>query len=100
MSTHIDQEGAKPNESTDPDEIEAEIEATREDLKNTVDALSHKLDVKSQAQDRVAELKGRAQATLSDPDRRSDALQTAAPVLGAVAALAIVVGVLRRVVHK
>jgi len=40
-----------------PDEIEAEIELQREQLAETIDALSAKLDVKSQAQAKVAEAK-------------------------------------------
>ena len=42
-----------------PEEIEAEIELQREQLAGTIDALSAKLDVKSQAQAKVAEVKGR-----------------------------------------
>jgi hypothetical protein len=42
------------------DQLEAEIAATREHLAETVDALGDKLDVKSRAQDAVAEAdKGR-----------------------------------------
>ena len=46
--------GARPQT---PAEIEAEIEVKREQLAGTIDALSAKLDVKSQAQSKVAEVK-------------------------------------------
>jgi uncharacterized protein DUF3618 len=41
-------------------QLEAEIEAQRDQLAATVDQLTHKLDVKAQAQERVADLKERA----------------------------------------
>ena len=48
------------------DQLEAEIAATREHLAETVDALGDKLDVKSRAQDAVAEAdKGRG--IIKDP---------------------------------
>ncbi len=37
--------------------LEAEIEAQREHLAETVDQLAHKLDVKAQARERAAQLK-------------------------------------------
>jgi hypothetical protein len=45
-----------------PEEIEAEIELKREQLAGTIDALSAKLDVKSQAHAKVAEVKAEARA--------------------------------------
>ena len=45
-----------------PEEIEAEIEATREELGETVSALAEKADVKGQAQRKVEETKRKAQA--------------------------------------
>ncbi len=48
-------------EAQTPDEIEAEIEVQREQLAETIDALSAKLDVKSQAQAKVEEAKLSAQ---------------------------------------
>jgi hypothetical protein len=41
------------SESPSPDEIRAEIEQTRSDLGDTVDALTTKLDVKAQAKQKV-----------------------------------------------
>jgi hypothetical protein len=41
-------------------QLEAEIEAQRDHLADTVDQLSHKLDVKAQAKERAADMKDRA----------------------------------------
>jgi MYXO-CTERM domain-containing protein len=41
----------------DRSEIEDELESTREHLAETVDALQHKLDVKSRASDKATEIK-------------------------------------------
>ena len=58
MSTDTAQQnGASP---TTPQELEREVERNREELARTVDALHHKLDVKAQAQQRVARLKDSA----------------------------------------
>ncbi|MGB3258649.1 MAG: DUF3618 domain-containing protein [Ornithinimicrobium sp.] len=89
-----------PAEPKSPAQIEAEIAATRAELSQTVDALSAKLDVKSQAQQRVAAAKGRAQTTLEDPGARAEALRRAAPVLAGVGAVAVATGLLRRVAHR
>ena len=48
-----------------PDQIEAEIEVQRAQLAETIDALSAKLDVKSQAQAKVEEAKHTAQAKVA-----------------------------------
>ncbi|MBW8751933.1 MAG: DUF3618 domain-containing protein [Propionibacteriales bacterium] len=45
---------------SDPSTLEADIVRQREQLARTVDALSHKLDVKEQAGHKVAELKDAA----------------------------------------
>jgi hypothetical protein len=45
-----------PEEKT-PEEIRAEIEATREQLGDTVEALAEKTDVKAQAQAKAEEVK-------------------------------------------
>jgi chromosome segregation ATPase len=105
MSTDTNSaEESAPQRSTDPDQIEAEIESTREDLSDTVDALSRKLDVKAQANDRVDEVKARAldardraQATWADPESRSEIIAKAAPVAGALAGVLVLLGVVRRV---
>ncbi len=46
------------------EEIEAELAETREHLAQTVDALHHKLDVKSRASSRITELRERHGRTL------------------------------------
>ena len=48
-----------------PEQIEAEIEVQREQLAETIDALSAKLDVKSQAQAKVEEAKQTAQSKVA-----------------------------------
>jgi hypothetical protein len=44
----------EPPKGATPEEIEKHIESTRADLGETVEALSHKLDVRSQAQEKLA----------------------------------------------
>ena len=50
-----------------PEQIQAEIEAQREQLADTVDQLSAKLDVKTRAQHKAAELKDRATTDTGKP---------------------------------
>lgn len=50
-----------------PEQIEAEIAAQRAALAGTVDQLSAKLDVKSRAQHKAADLKGRATTDTGSP---------------------------------
>ena len=49
-----------PEEKT-PEQIRAEIDQTREELGDTVEALAEKTDVKSQAENRIAAAKATAQ---------------------------------------
>lgn len=67
-----------------PEQIEAEISAQREQLASTVDQLTHKLDVKSHAQARAAELKDRATTASGKP--RPEVIAAA----GSLVAMAIV----------
>ena len=53
--------------SQSPEEIQAEIEQQREQLAGTLDALSAKLDVKSHAQAKVAEVKSFSACSRSMP---------------------------------
>lgn len=48
-------------------QLEAEIEAQRDRLADTVDRLTHKLDVKTQAKERVADVKDRATTDTGKP---------------------------------
>ena len=67
-----------------PEQIEAEIAAQREHLAQTVDQLSAKLDVKSQARAKVADVKDRA--TTDDGKPRPEVLAAA----GSLVAMALV----------
>lgn len=64
-----------------PEQIQADIERQREHLADTVDALTHKLDVKAQGKARAADLR----RSVTTPDGRP----RAELVAGAVAALAV-----------
>jgi hypothetical protein len=69
-----------------PGQIQADIERQRAQLADTVDQLSHKLDVKSQGKAKAAELKDRATTDSGAP---------APEIIGAAAGLAVgVVGLL------
>jgi hypothetical protein len=48
---------------SDTEDLKSEIERTRAELADTVDALTAKLDVKAQAQHRAQELAGKAATT-------------------------------------
>lgn len=61
------------NEPRSPEEIEADLEQTRRDLGETVDALSAKLDVKSRAKEQVASTKLRATEQLHTARERASA---------------------------
>jgi len=50
-----------------PDQIEADIEVQRDQLAGTIDALSAKLDVKSQASAKMAEVRDRATTDTGRP---------------------------------
>lgn len=61
MSEHT-QPGPGPGPDATPEEIEADIAATRARLAENVDALADKVDVKARAQDKVEDVKVAAQA--------------------------------------
>ena len=75
-----------------PEQIEADIARQRDALAETVDALHQRLDVKSRAKGKAAELKGRATTDSGAP--RPDL--AAAAALGAVLLVALVVWRRRR----
>jgi hypothetical protein len=50
--------GPDAEETRSPEEIRADIEQTRTELGDTVEALAEKTDVKGQAKQRIAEIKG------------------------------------------
>lgn len=53
--------GAPVTESREPEEIRSEIEQTREELGDTVEALAKKADVKEQAKKKIEDAKASAQ---------------------------------------
>jgi Protein of unknown function (DUF3618) len=74
-------------------ELEQEIERTREHLGDTIDELAGKADMKARARARAAEIKARAQdraADVSGRVRQSQVLQRRWPV--AVAAGVLIAG--------
>ena len=66
-------------ENRTPEQIEADIEAQRAQLADTVDQLTAKLDVKSQARAKVADVKHRA--TTDDGAPRPEVLAAAGSLL-------------------
>ena len=54
-------ESTAPEEKPTAEQLEAEIAETREHLAASVDQLAAKLDVKTQAQDKIADTKAQAQ---------------------------------------
>ena len=77
-----------PEQKT-PEELEADVARQREQLAETVEDLAAKLDVKSQAQQKVAALKD--SATTADGSPRPEVLAAA----GSLAAMALVLIVWR-----
>ena len=77
-----------------PEELEAEIARQREQLAGTVDQLAAKLDVKSQAQQKVASLKDSATTDTGQP--RTEVLAAA----GSLVAMAVVLLLWRRRNHR
>ena len=81
-----------------PEEIEREIEQTREELAETVAAVAEKADVKAQAKKKVDETKARVQEKVPAPDQMPEAArQNPVPfvIAGAVAAI-VVIALIRR----
>ncbi|GAA5118280.1 DUF3618 domain-containing protein [Alloalcanivorax gelatiniphagus] len=76
-----------------PEQLEAEVARQREQLARTVDDLAAKLDVKSQAQHKVAELKDAA--TTDAGKARPEVLAAA----GSLVAMAVVLLLWRRRHH-
>ncbi len=76
--------------SRTPEQIEAEIELQRAQLAGTVDQLAAKLDVKSQAKEKVASLKDSATTDAGTP--RAEVLAAA----GSLVAMGVVLLLWRR----
>ncbi len=83
-------ENKPPNHTGEPgpeagvDEIQADIEKTRDELGQTVSALAAKVDVKARAEEKVAETK----------DRITTQARAAKPAVPYAAVVAVVVAVL------
>ena len=80
----------QPGETRTPAQIEAEIEAQRAQLAGTVDELAARLDVKSQAKEKVASLKDSATTDSGAP--RTEVLAA----VGSLVAMAVVLVLWRR----
>lgn len=98
---------AKDTDTRSPDQIEADIARDRAQLGETVDELTSRLDpkaaaktkvedTKARARERVTEVQTRARAAANDPDQRAAVGAKAAPVLGGIAVLALLAGLVRR----
>lgn len=61
----------EPEQGASPEEIEADVERTRQELGETVEELADKLDVKVQARHQVDAAKERAAAQVHDARRRA-----------------------------
>jgi hypothetical protein len=59
-------DNVEETETRTPEEIRADIEQTREEVGDTVEALAAKTDVKAQAQERVEEVKGNVRAKVNE----------------------------------
>ena len=73
--------------SRSTEELEAEIARQREEVASTVDALGHKLDVKSRAADKAAHLKDRATTNNGRP--RPEVIAVAGTLVTAAVLLVI-----------
>jgi ElaB/YqjD/DUF883 family membrane-anchored ribosome-binding protein len=65
-----------PNRS--PDEIRSDIEQTREELGDTVEALAAKTDVKAQAHAKIDDAKQQAKAKVDEVKQRIDSVRNGA----------------------
>lgn len=61
-STQASSSSQSDDAAKSPEELQRDIKQTREDLGDTVDALSQKADVKAQAQDAISEQKAKLRA--------------------------------------
>jgi hypothetical protein len=99
--------GVEPAASGDPDAIRADIERTRAELGDTVQALAAKTDVKARAQDAVQAAKVRVQDSVAETThvmadearqvrriiaRRPGSAAVVAGVAAAVTALLVILG--------
>jgi MYXO-CTERM domain-containing protein len=81
-------EGTVQRTPLTPEQIEAEIERTRDELGETVAALAEKTDVKKHAREKVDEAKARADQTAAAAAEAAQ--RNPAPVIAAAVAVALV----------
>ena len=88
--------GTEERTAKSPSELEADIEQQREELAETLDALTAKLDVKSQAQAKAHEVKASTQLKVAQTKDRAttDDGKPRPEVLAAAAVVVVGVGVL------
>ncbi|BBY16426.1 DUF3618 domain-containing protein [Mycolicibacterium litorale] len=87
----------EPGPDAGVEDIEADIEATRQQLGETVEALSAKLDVKQQAKDKVDETKQRVAVKAQTAQHVvTDNPQKTVPVVAVAVALLVALIVWRR----
>jgi hypothetical protein len=82
---------AEEKTTPEPEQVEAEIEETREDMGDTVAALADKADLKKQAKLKADEAKDRAQERIPDP-----ILDNPVPVAAAAIGVVVVLLLIRR----
>ena len=75
---------SKPPTNRHRDELQAEVDATREHLAETVDALTDKLDVPGRAKDKAHEVGDAAKQQAQDPKVQVGTVVVAAAVVGGV----------------
>jgi hypothetical protein len=86
--------GSSLSEERTPEVIRADIEQTRAELGDTVEALAEKTDVKARAHERVEEIKETARAKVPDSPQSAVATARANPVpviVGACVVLAAII---------
>jgi len=82
-------------ETRSPEEIRADIEQTREEVGDTVEALAAKTDVKAQARGRIDEVKAKAKSSTPESGQQvvAKVRENPAPVvLGAAVLVAFLIG--------
>ena len=78
------------DEPRTPEQIRAEIEQTREEVGDTVEALAAKTDVKARARDRVDELKSEVRGKADDVKSKAQSTTPASAQHGGQKALGVV----------
>ena len=82
-------------ETRTPEEIRADIDQTREEVGDTVEALTAKTDVKAQARERIDDIKAKAQSSTPESGQElvAKVRENPAPVvLGVAVLVAFLVG--------